>query len=64
MIESGLQRIFIDKIYTRVSKIASERGFVNIDNGQMSGTHWVCLKKGNESYYTDSFGAPDNFLRK
>ena len=64
MNEGGLKRICNYPIYPRDSKIYSDRGFVNIDNGRMGGTHGTCLiVKDNKSYYFDSFGCqPDNFL--
>ena len=37
--ESQLQKIYNYPIYHRDSKIYSERGFVNIDNGCKGGTH-------------------------
>ena len=43
MIERQLQRVYNYHKYPRDSKIYSDRGFVNIDNGSMSGTHWVCF---------------------
>ena len=48
----------------RVSKICSDKRFVNLDNGRMGGTPWTCfITKDNKSYYYDSFGgALDNFL--
>ena len=62
--ESKLQRVHNYYIYPRDSKIFSDRGFVNIDNGFQGGTHWTCFyKKDNKSYYFDSFGGtPDKFL--
>ena len=49
MNESGLKRSYIFAIYPRDSKIYSERGFVNIDNGSLGGTHWTCfVVKDNE----------------
>ena len=64
MNESQLQRIYNYPIYPRDSKIYSDKGFVNIDNGSQGGTHWTCfIVKDNISYYFDSFGgAPDKFL--
>ena len=61
---SQLQRIYNYPIYPRDSKIHSDRGFVNIDNGSQGGSHWTCfIVKDNKSYYFDSFGgAPDIFL--
>ena len=64
MNESQLQRVYNYTIYLRDSKIYSEKGFVNIDNGSQGGTHWTCfIVKDNRSYYLDSFGGqPDKFL--
>ena len=66
MNESELQRVYNYSIYPRDSKIYTDRGFVNIDNGSQGGTHWTCfIVKDNKSYYLDSFGgAPDKFLLK
>ena len=64
MNESELQKIYNYPIYPRDSKIYSDRGFVNIDNGSQGGTHWTCfIVKDKKSYYFDSFGGqPDKFL--
>ena len=64
MNESQLQRIYNYPIYPRNSKIYTDKGFVNIDNGFQGGTHWTCfIIKDSKSYYFDSFrGAPDKFL--
>ena len=64
MNESELRRLFNCKIYPRDSKIITDKGFVNIDNGSLGGTHWTCfIVKDNKSFYFDSFGgAPDIFL--
>ena len=52
-----LQRVYDYPIYPRDSKICSDRGFVNIDNGSMGRSHWTCfIVKDNKSYYFDSFG--------
>ena len=66
MNESQLQRVYNYSIYPRDSKIYSDKGFVNIDNGSRGGTHWTCfIVKDNKSYYFDSFGGqPDKFLLK
>ena len=40
MNESQLQRIYNYLIYPRDSKIRSDKGFVNIDNGSQGGSHW------------------------
>ena len=61
--EFQLQSVYNYNIYPRDSKIYSEKGFVNIDNGSMGGSHWTCfLIEDNKSYYFDSFGGqPDRF---
>ena len=66
MNESELQIIYNYPIYPRDSKIYSDRGFVNIDDGRLGGSYWVCfIVKNNKSFYYDSFGgAPDKFLLK
>ena len=41
----------------RDSIITTDKRFVNIDNGRMVGTRWICLSaKDNISFYFDSFG--------
>ena len=64
--ESELQIVYKSHIYPRDSKIYSDRGFVNIDNGSQRGAHWTCfVKKDNKSYYFDSFsGQADKFQLK
>ena len=64
MNESQSQIVYNYPIYPRDSKISSDRGFVNIDDGSQDGTHWSCfIVKDNKSYYFDSFGGqPDKFL--
>ena len=66
MNESELQRVYNFRICPRDSKILSDRGFVNIDNGSQGGTHWTCfIVIDNKSFYFDSFGGqPDKFLLK
>ena len=61
MNESELQRVFNYHIYRRDSKIYSDRGFINIDNGGMGGSHWkYFIVKDKKSFYFDSFGGqPD-----
>ena len=44
MNEFQLQIVYIYHIYPRVSKIKTDRGFVNIDNGFRGGSHWFVLK--------------------
>ena len=64
MDESQLQRIYNYPVYPRDSKIYSDKGFINIDDGSQCGSHWTCfIIKDNKSYYFDSFGGtPDKFL--
>ena len=64
MNESELQRVYNYPIYPRDSKVYSDKGFVNIDNGSRGGSHWTCFYiKDNKSFYVYSFGgAPDKFL--
>ena len=64
MKETELQRVYNYPMYLRDSKIYSDIGFVNIDNGSMGGSHWTCFYiKDNKSYYFDSFGGqPDKFF--
>ena len=64
MNESELQRVYNYPIYPRDSKIYSDKGFINIDNGSRGGTHWtVFIVKVNKSYYFDSFGGhPDKSI--
>ena len=63
MNESGLQRVYEFPIYPRDSKLYSDKGFVNIDNGSQGGTHWTCFIVKDKSYHFDSFGGqPDKFL--
>ena len=63
MNESDLQKVYNYKIYPRDSRITTNKGFVNIDNGSMGGSHWTCfIIKDKKSYYFDSFGgSPENF---
>ena len=66
MNELQLQKIDNHPVFPRDSKIYSDKGFVNIDNGSMGGSHWTCfIVKDKKSYYFDSFGVqPENFLLK
>ena len=41
--ESELQRVYNYPIYPRDSKVCSDKGFVNIDNGSIGGTHCTCF---------------------
>ena len=40
---SELERVYNYLKYPRDSKIYSDNGFVNIDNGSLGGTHWRCF---------------------
>ena len=61
--ESQLQRVYNYSIYSRGSKIYSDKGFVNIDNGSRGGTHWTCfIVKDNKSYYFDTTSSPDSVM--
>ena len=52
MNESELQKYYNYPIYPRDSKIYSDKGFVNSDDGSQGGTHWTCfIVKDNKSYY-------------
>ena len=64
MNESQLEKVYKYPIYPRDSKIYSDKGFVNIDNGSRGGTHWTCfIVEDNKSFYFDSFGGqPDKIL--
>ena len=66
MNELELQRVYNYSIYPRDSKIYSDTGFLNIDNGSQGSTHWTCFYiKDNKSIYSDNFGkAPDKILPK
>ena len=61
---SELQKNYINPFYPRDSKIYTDKGFVNIDNGDMGGRRWTCfIVKENKSHFFDSFGGnPDMFL--
>ena len=62
--QSELQKVYSYTIYPRDSKIYSDKGFVDIDNGFQGGTHWTCfIVKDKKSFYFDSFGGqPDKFI--
>ena len=66
MNESDLQRIYNYPIYPRDSKLYSDKGFVNIDDGSLGGSRWTCfVVRDNKSFYFCSFGSqPDKFLLK
>ena len=57
MDESQLQKIYNYPLYPPDSRLYSDGGFVNIDDGSQRGSHWTSLiVKDNESYYFESFG--------
>ena len=64
MNEFELQRVDTYPLYPRDSEIFSNKCFINIDNGSMGGTHWICfIVRDKKSYYFSSFGIqPDKFL--
>ena len=64
IIESDLQNEYFHPIYLRYSRNVSDKVFVNIDNGQMGGTHWSgFFISDNNSFCFDSFGRqPDELL--
>ena len=66
MNESQLQKIYIYPIFPRDSRLNSDKGFTNIDDSSMGGTHWICFRvKVNKSFYFDCFGGQqDKFLLK
>ena len=52
MNESQLQKVYNYPMYPRDSKINSEKGFVNIDNGRLRGTHWCVFYVKGDIYFT------------
>ena len=54
MNESELQTVYKYHIYTRDSKVYSDKGYVNIDNGSQGGSHWTCfiIKETNHTTLT------------
>ena len=49
--ESEIHRLCNYPIYPRNSKIYSDKGFVNVDNGGMGGSLWTCfISKHNKSF--------------
>ena len=64
MNETEIQGVSNNPMYPRNSKLYSDKGFVNVDNGSQGGTHWCCfIVKDNNSFNFDSFGEqPDKFL--
>ena len=43
MNESELKKVYFFLIYLRGSKIYTNEDFVNIDIGEIGGTHWTCF---------------------
>ena len=64
MNKSQLQKVYNYKRYPRDSKILTDKGFINIDNGSRGGSHWCAFyMQNNKSFYFDSFeGRSDNIL--
>ena len=64
MNESELQRVYNYRTYPRHSKIQSDERFVNIEDGSLNRTPWVCfiIKDNKPSYYVSFGGTPDKFL--
>ena len=57
MNELELKIVYDYPLHPGDSKIYSDKGFVNIDNGSMVGSHWCAFYvKNNISYFFDSFG--------
>ena len=56
MNESKLQKSYKYPIYLRGSQIYLNKGFVNIDDGSMGGSHWCCfiIKITNHTLLTHS----------
>ena len=54
MNESQLQKVYNYPIYPRDSKIITDKGFVNIDNGSQGVTHWTwfIVKEKNHTTLT------------
>ena len=61
--DSDLKKVYNYSIYHEDSITTTEKGFINIDNGSMGGTHWTCFYVKDKSFYFDNFGGyPDKFL--
>ena len=63
MNEPQLQKFHNYPIYPKDSKIYSDKGFINKDNGSQCATQGTCFIVTDEkSFYFDSFGGqPDKF---
>ena len=46
-----LRKIYDSLIYRRDSKIHSDKGFINIDNGSQDGTHRTCFIVKNDKSF-------------
>ena len=56
---SEFTNVYNFPFYPRDSKIHTNKGLVNIDNGSMGGTDWTCFDmKDINSLYFDSFNCP------
>ena len=64
MSENDIKRVFNSLIYLRDSKIYSDEGLINLDDGSQGGTHWTYfIIKENKSFFSDSIGGQqDEFL--
>ena len=61
--ESDLKKSDNYPICSRDSIINTNKGFINIEDGNMGGKHWTCFFIKDKSFYFDSFGgAPDKSL--
>ena len=50
MEDSEIQRVYKHPIYVRGSRLCSDIGSVNLDNGSQGGIHWCCFSiKDNQS---------------
>ena len=64
MNDSQQQKKYNYPMYPRDSKLSSDKGFINLENGFQGETRWTCFyTKENKLYYFDSFGGNlENFL--
>ena len=52
MNESEFRKVYNYSSYPRDSIITTDKGFLNIDNVSMGGTHWTCFHmKNNKALY-------------
>ena len=61
MNESDLQRVCNFKKYPRDSSITTNKGLVNLDNGQMGGSHW-CAFTLKITNHTNSIVSEENLI--